>query len=949
MNWENRRPRTSRGCQASVFAGKDERGGQMFSQGGNSGNGNDDKKPVFFSSGMDTGRRVTRRWSLWLIGLAVLVLLALISQGSNFLVQWLWMGQLGFSSVFWRTFLLKSAMFGFGFVAVLLFVWLNLQFAARHILSLSEDSSAVFNIAPRRILERLQTPLIAGASIFLALFFGSGFIPFWERLLLFLWGGSFDAADPVYNLDIGFYIFRLPLLQMLQSVLSWLSLIVLVLVAAGYSSARLLPGRFGRVSQRSWVAVRHIFLVLLVFVASLGWKFYLDRFDLLFSSGGVVYGAGYTELNVLRIGLWVMVGVSVLLALVVLYTFSVHRINIVLLGLAAYAAIGVVVIILLPYLVQNFKVQPNELELETPYLERNIALTRQSYQLDRIEEKNYPALTTLTMDDITQDRETVDNIRLWDWRPIRQTFRQTQEIRTYYKFYEVDVDRYRLPGGNYRQVMLSARELASQLPEQARTWVNEQLQFTHGYGLAMSPVSKFTEEGLPEYYIKDLPPVSGVGLEVKKPAIYFGESMSGYRIVNTDVEEFDYPSGDQNVYTRYQGKGGIPLSGLFKRILFAWDFSDINILMTSSLREGSRIQIHREVADRVRSIAPFLYLDNDPYLVLADGGLYWIQDAYTVSSRYPYSEPFKGSLNYIRNAVKVVVDAYEGSVRFYVMDPEEPILNAYRNAFPGLFVNIDEMNPDLRAHIRYPEDLFKIQVEKFNDYHMTIPQVFYNREDKWTFPTEKYAGDQITMEPYYILIALPGEPSIEFLIMTPLTPDNRNNMIAWLAARCDETGYGQIIAYKLPKERLIYGPIQIEAMIDQDDVISRQLSLWDQRGSRVIRGNLMVIPVKQSFIYVEPVYLLAEGNDIPQLRRVILVYDQRVAMEKTLQEAVEVVFGKAVPSRPEPLRFSSHPSRRLRRPGHPAARRRHSGRLRKRSRKGTGRGSAAPCRNCKSN
>jgi len=880
----------------------------MVSQGDNSESWHDDDRPIFLNTGRGIGRKVARRWSLWLIGLAVLVAFILISQSSDFLVQWLWMGQLGFSSVFWRTFFLKSAMFGFGFLAVLLFVWLNLQLAARRILSFSEENSAFFTIAPRRILERLYKPLIAAASVFLALFFGSGFIPFWERLLLFIWGGSFDAAEPVYNLDIGFYVFRLPLLHFLQSVLSWLSLIVLVLLVMGYSSARLLPGRFGQVSQRSWGAVRHISLILLVFVASLGWKFYLDRFDLLFSSGGVVFGAGYTDLNVLRIGLWIMVAVSVLLALVVLYTFVVHRINLIILGSVLYGAVGVVVIILLPYLVQNFKVQPNELELESPYLERNIAFTRQSYQLDRIEERDYPDLKTLTMKDLAQNRETVDNIRLWDWRPIRQTFRQTQEIRTYYKFYEVDVDRYNLPGGDYRQVMLSARELAPQLPEQARTWVNERLQFTHGYGLAMSPVSEFTGEGLPDYLIKDLPPVSGEGLEVNRPAIYFGESMSGYRIVNTDVEEFDYPSGDENVYSRYQGKGGIPLSGLLKRILFAWDLSDINILMTSSLREGSRVQIHREVADRIRTVAPFLYLDDDPYLVLADGGLYWIQDAYTVSSRYPYSEPFFGNLNYIRNSVKVVVDAYDGSVRFYVADAEEPILNAYRNAFPGLFTDIGEMSRALRAHLRYPEDLFRVQVEKFNDYHMTIPQVFYNREDKWTFPTEKYAGDQIPMEPYYILIALPGEPSIEFLIMTPLTPDNRDNMIAWLAARCDQQGYGEIIAYKLPKERLIYGPIQIEAMIDQDDVISRQLSLWDQRGSRVIRGNLLVIPVEQSFIYVEPVYLLAEGNDIPQLRRVILVYNQRVVMERTLQEAVEVVFGEVAPTRPEPIEVRQPPA-----------------------------------------
>jgi uncharacterized membrane protein (UPF0182 family) len=851
-----------------------------------------------FEGSKGGGRDLWKKGRFWIVVLGLLGFFLLLSGASSFIVQWLWMGQLGYEAVFWRTLALKAGAFTAAFLFVLSFIWGNLQYAARRIFlnENREEESEVLSAIRGPALQGMAKPAVIVFSLFTAFLFGTTFTALWERFLLYIWGGSFGTVDPVYGRDIGFYIFRLPLLRTLESSLLWLFLFTFLVVAAGYALAGLIPWRRGEVPQRSLKPVRHASLLLLLVVAVLGWKFYLDRFDLLFSSGGVVFGAGYTDLHVVRLGLWVMVAVSVLLGGAVLYTLVVHRINLIFIGSSVYLMVLALVIVLLPPLVQSFKVQPNELELERPYLERNIQFTRQSYRLDGIEERTYPALTTLTPEDIGRNRETVDNVRLWDWRPIKQTFRQTQEIRTYYQFYEVDVDRYYLEGNRYRQVMLSARELSPRLPEQARTWVNEKLQFTHGYGLAMSPVSTVTKDGLPSYLVKDLPPVTEEGLSIRKPAIYYGESMSGYRIVNTDVEEFDYPKGDENVYTRYFGRGGIPVSGLFRRLLFAWDQSEWNILLTSSIRSESRIQIRREISQRVSGIAPFLQLDSDPYLVLADGALYWIQDAYTVSSRYPYSEPFvrsltRGDLNYIRNSVKIVMDAYEGSVDFYVVDEGEPVLKAYRGAFPGLFKDLDNMSPALRAHLRYPLDLFRIQAGKYTDYHMTIPQVFYNREDKWAFPSEKYAGDAIDMEPYYILIRLPEEPDLEFLLMTPMTPDNRDNMIAWIAARCDEPNYGHIVAYKLPKDKLIYGPIQIEAMIDQDDVISQQLSLWDQRGSRVIRGNLLVIPLERSFLYVEPVYLLAEGNDIPQLRRIIVVYDRMVSMERTIEEAINAIFG----------------------------------------------------------
>ncbi|MDD1762941.1 MAG: UPF0182 family protein, partial [Methanothrix sp.] len=475
-----------------------------------------------------------------------------------------------------------------------------------------------------------------------------------------------------------------------------------------------------------------------------------------------------------------------------------------------------------------FVVRPNELSLEEPFLRYNIALTRKAYLLDRVTERAYSARDDLTASSMAANSDTIRNIRLWDWRPILQTINQTQAIRQYYQFYEVDVDRYLLPGEGYRQVMLSGRELAGELPERARTWVNQTLQFTHGFGLAMSFVSESVGEGLPRYIIDNIPPVSPY-LRITRPALYYGERTPGYRIVNTGIKELDFPSGDRNVYTNYQGTGGIPLDGLWKKLLFAWDLRDINILISGYLKPSSSIQIWRNVAERVRRIAPFLVLDKDPYLVLGGGRLSWIQDAYTVSARYPYSEPYdRLGRNYIRNSVKAVVDAYNGKVELYIFDREDPLIRMYNRAFPGVFKDRGLMPATLRDHIRYPEDFFTIQADKYRTYHMTVPQVFYNREDLWAFPMEKYEGKQERMQPYFVLIRLPGERALQYIQMIPLTPQNRNNMIAWMASRSDHPQYGEVIVFRLPKDRVFFGPVQVDAMINQDTLISQQLSLWDQ-------------------------------------------------------------------------------------------------------------------------
>jgi hypothetical protein len=514
-----------------------------------------------------------------------------------------------------------------------------------------------------------------------------------------------------------------------------------------------------------------------------------------------------------------------------------------------------------------------------------------------IQETAYPALTDLTPEVIARNQDTIQNIRLWDSRPLLQTYQQTQAIRLYYQFYNVDTDRYHLSDG-YHQVMLSSRELASELPTQAQTWVNENLQFTHGYGLVMNSVSKTIGGGFPQYLIKDIPPVSQYeSLNTTQPAIYYGEVSPGYKIVSTGIKEFDYPKGNQNVYTSYQGSGGIPLDGIWKRLLFAWTQRDVNILFTSYLTPQSKIQIWRSIQERVSQIAPFLLLDEDPYAVVSDGKLYWIQDAYTVSDRYPYSQPQAGGpaqgSNYIRNSVKIVVDMYNGSVSFYIMDPKDPVLDVYRHAFPGVFKDLNELSAGLKLHLRYPQDLFAIQAAEYSTFHMTDPQVFYNREDLWVAPEEKYDGAVNPMEPYYILMKLPGSSQMEYLIMTPFTPQKRDNMIAWLAARCDFPDYGKMLFYELPKEKLIYGPNQISAMIDQSTTISQQLTLWDQKGSGVIRGKLIVIPIENSFLYVVPLYLKAEGTNFPQLKRVIVATGDRVVMEPTLDESLSDLFENA--------------------------------------------------------
>ncbi len=850
---------------------------------------------------------IPRRWRpLKIITVAAVVFILLLTVISGWIQKGLWMREVGYSGVFWTLLFLQWKLFCAAFVVALLFLWINLRFAMRNGATfLAGTLTSESTVAARLGIQISPTILklaMGAVAAFAALIFAQVFYAQWDTYLRFRYGGSFGLSDPLFGVDAGFYLFRLPFYELLQSSLTVLTLMTVVAVLVFYAFFGVLRFiRSGQMEGRSAKAVPHLSILFFVLVANWGWGFYLDHYELLYSTLGVVYGAGYTASHVTRIALWIMAGASAALcALLALNVFR-PRLRAIVVGSWIYVGLYIVAVLLVPSLFQRFIVQPNELVLETPYLKNNIEFTRKAYGLDAIQETSYPALSDLTSEVIARNQDTIQNIRLWDWRPLLQTYKQAQEIRLYYQFYEADVDRYHLPDG-YHQVMLSARELSASLPAEAQTWVNQKLQFTHGYGLVMSFVSKAIGGGFPEYLIENIPPESAYGLTIKRPSIYYGKSMPGYRIVATGVKELDYPKGNQNVYTSYKGTGGIPLDGLWKRLLFAWTQSDINILFTSYLRPESRIQIWRRVQERVWQIAPFLRLDQDPYAVVSEGKLYWIQDAYTVSDHFPYSSPhaaaFGEGLNYIRNSVKIVVDMYDGTVRFYIMDPNDPVLAVYRRAFPGVFMDLNRLSADLKNHLRYPEDLFSLQADLYRTFHMTVPQVFYNREDLWVLPQEKYAGKVAPMQPYYILMKLPGSDRLEYLLMTSFTPQKRDNMISWMAARCDFPEYGKMLYYQLPKEKLVYGPMQIEAMIDQNTTISQQLSLWDQKGSRVIRGNLIAVPIENSFLYVVPVYLTAEGTDFPQLKRVIMISGDKVVMESTLDEAIQSLFGTRQPRNP---------------------------------------------------
>ncbi len=839
----------------------------------------------------------------WIQAVFLLVLLLWMGHRplANLLVDFWWFQSLGYSEIFTTSLWAKLGMFGGGFLLTLIFLALNAGLCTR------EASIDVFRLAmlipdaplDPRALKRIIRGVLAAAVLMPSLVLGIASAGEWFALLGFLHRQDFGTVDPVFGLDIGFFVFQLPLLHFLQT---WAVAVVTlaVLVVAGFSLAR--DSLVNRHPAGLTSGARRQLLLLgslLFLLVAAGW--WLQRFELLFDHQGVVWGAGYTDISARLPGCWVMVGLSVAVS-VVLAAAALRRGWVLPAVAAAGYLLGRVIISgAWPAVVQDYVVKPNELGLEIPYLERNIQATRAAYGLDSIEVQPYEAATGLDMEDIRANPLTIENVRVWDDRPLLTTYAQIQEIRLYYDFVDVDVDRYELDG-RMRQVMLSGRELNySNVPAQAQSWVNEHFQYTHGYGLAMSPVNRVTDEGLPDLFIRDIPPESVVDLPVERPEIYYGELTDRYVFVKTGVEEFDYAVGDVNATTHYAGDGGVPAGSLWRKLLFAVHFQSLDILLSRYMEPDSRVMFRRTIGDRISRLAPFLRFDHDPYLVVDEGRLFWIIDAYTTTARYPYAEPMKSDggprFNYIRNAVKVVVDAYHGSVHLYVSDPGDPLIQAYAAIFEESFKPIDQLSEGLRSHVRYPVDLFDIQGSMYRAYHMSDPTVFYNKEDMWAVPRELYGGHEQPMESYYLVMKLPGEERAEFILLVPFVPTNRDNMISWMAARCDPEVYGRLVLFQFPKKKLIYGPLQIEARIDQDPAISEMMTLWSQGGSRVVRGNLLVIPIGDALMYVEPVYLQAESSQLPELKRVIVAYESRIAMEQTLDQALRAVFGAGSPPR----------------------------------------------------
>ncbi|KPJ63665.1 hypothetical protein AMJ44_14205 [candidate division WOR-1 bacterium DG_54_3] len=849
-----------------------------------------------------------------------LILQSLISLYPTFL----WFDNLGFSSVFWINLsakVLTGLVFGALFLviaAVNVFIarWLTKGARAvkrrppsdikRMIRELfgeekGEEEGDVIDVTPEPGAEKRMNLLWGIGILVFAIFMGFSAVTQWQVVLKALNAVSFGISDPIFGKDIGFYVFSFPLQKFVQGFMFSTLLLSLFAACWIYLLENGISFEGFKLSFGKGVKA-HLALLLAAIVLVLAWGLWLGELGILYSARGVVFGAGYTDVKAQILGYNLQILSLGILALLLVINIFQKDYKFPIAGAAAYLVIAIVMGGLYPAVIQNFQVKPNEISLEAPYIEYGIKFTRLAYGLDKVEEKEFAAEQKLSLRDLRRNVQTISNIRLWDPRPLIKTYRQLQGIRLYYDFDDVDVDRYRI-NGRYQQVMLSPRELKiDKLPEKAQTWINRHLKFTHGYGACLSPVNEQTPEGLPDLIVKDIPPETKTNLKIERPEIYYGEETNEYVIVKTQEQEFDYPKGDKNIYTTYQGRGGVQISSLLRRLAFTIKYSDLKILLTEYITSDSRILFDRNIHRRVRKIAPFLRYDRDPYMVISGGRLYWIQDAYTISDLFPYSDPTGSGFNrfnYIRNSVKVIIDAYNGDVTFYLVDEKDPLVKTYQKIYPDLFKPLAEMPEDLKKHLRYPEDLFMVQAHKYAIFHMEDPQVFYNQEDLWNLPMEIYAGSEVPVDAYYIIMKLPKEKKEEFLLMLPFTPNNKDNMISWLAARSDIPNYGKLIVYKFPKDKLIYGPKQIEARIDQQTEISQQFTLWGQVGSRVIRGNLLAIPVEESIIYVEPIYLEAATGELPELKRVIAAYGKNVAMAETLDSALSAVFaGRVVTGRP---------------------------------------------------
>jgi uncharacterized protein len=836
-----------------------------------------------------------RRRLLTLVVVAALLLLILPSL-VTFGAEWPWFQALGYQRIY-ATRLVAKTLLGIGAgVVAFAFLYANLRFAQRG----AVPNPLVFRFAERtpgldvtRLLRRLALP----AALGLALFFGLGAASGWLDVLQFLHRTPFGVSDPVFDKDVGYYVFTVPVVGSAIAFLTVLTTVALLVSIVLYVFRQDVVTSGRRVTVEPSAQWHLGGLIVLLFLLAALRVYFVRLPGLLYSTTGPLVGASFADLHATLTGLRVAGLAAAAGGALVVWGIRTHRLAwATLLAVGVYFGVSLLGVVLYPAIIQKLVVAPNELVKETPQLASHIAATRRAWGLDGVVTRDLTGETGLTKQDIEASQATIQNVRLWDREPLLQTFRQLQEIRTYYDFVAVDDDRYWIDG-QYRQVLLSPRELNSgSLP--TRTFINERLTFTHGMGLTLGPVNQVTAEGLPVLFIKNLPPASSGSLRVTRPEIYYGELTDSWVFARTHQREFDYPSGEQNIYTSYTGTGGVQVGSFLRRLVLATYFGSLNVLLSSDISNDSRALYIRNIRDRARTALPFLLFDNDPYLVVGDSGrLRWILDAYTATSRYPYAQPVDDGTNYVRNSVKVVIDAFDGTVTAYLADAADPLAHTLAQVFPGIFQPLDRMPADLRAHLRYPEDLFRMQTEMYATYHMAEPDVFYHREDQWQRPVLSRAGEQRDPFLRHIIMRLPEEKQAEYIFMAPFTPSGKDNLASWMVARNDGEHYGQLIVYRFPKQSLVYGPAQIVNRINQDPEISRQISLWDQHGSEVLRGNLLVIPIKESLIYVQALYLRSEGGGIPELKRVIVAYQDQVVMEETLEAGLARLFsGAAAPA-----------------------------------------------------
>ncbi len=820
-------------------------------------------------------------------GLIILFLL-LSSALINIYTDWLFFDELQYKSIFVKVLSTKLSLGLIYGVISFAFIMINIIIANRThfapIESFLDDQTKVsLNIA---LLAKWMKPLTAVLVIAASFYAGVLGSSVWNEFLLFQNRMNVGFSDPVFGKDIGFYLFNIPWFESIKNFISFIIFITTFIVSLNYILRGGIIVQERNISADKRVKI-HVGILAGSFIINIAFGYYLDQFQLLFSPHGIIFGAAYADIHARLYVIRALIALTVLSGVLFIIGIFKGSWKVMFAPLVFTALVYAAGFLVYPALLQKLKVTPNELDLEKPFIENHIKFTRFGYDLEGIKVSPFDVSYNLTAKDIERNNATIKNIRLWDDMPILRTYSQLQQIRTYYSFQDVDNDRYTI-NGEYMQVMLSPRELSYEnLP--SRSWINEKIVFTHGFGISMGPVSRISKEGLPEFIVKDIPPVSSSDITITRPEIYFGELSSDYVIVKSKVPEFNYPTSEGNVSTSYEGKGGVKLSSALKKAVFAAHFKTEKILLSSDITRESRILYYRNIMERARKIAPFLIYDQDPYIVVSkEGRLFWIIDAYTVSNRVPYSNPLNKKINYIRNSVKVVVDAYNGSVKFYISDPDDVIMKVYRTIFPKIFLHLKELDDDLRKHIRYPKGFLQIQASMFSTFHMTDPKVFYNKEDLWEIPA--YGKEAI--EPYYTIMKLPEEKKEEYILLLPYTPSKRDNLAAWIAGRCDEPNYGNLIVYTFPRDRLVFGPRQIDARIDQDSYISQQLTLWGQRGSQVIRGSLLIIPIESSLLYVQPLYLAAEDKGgLPELRRVILAFENNVVMEENLELGLQRLFG----------------------------------------------------------